>query len=156
MAGLVTNGMINLWTDRSAESVIPTGQKEIEMKNKKLFILVIGLALVSLVLAACGTSKFPTGKFIKSGTTDYGILFNPDGTFSVFEGYDVFVTGTYSVDGNVFTETSNDGGCSTNVSFTYKFDGTNLTFNYVGDPADDVACGGRNADFNNVTYTLSK
>ncbi len=126
------------------------------MKNNKLFVLVIGLVLVSLVLAACGTSKFPTGKFIKSGTENYGLVFSPDGTFYVFEGVDIFVTGTYSVDGNVFTETSNTGGCSTNVNFTYKFDGTNLTFNYQGDPADDIACTGRYNDFNNVTYSLSK
>ena len=127
------------------------------MKNKRLVILVTGLMLVSLVLAGCGGKpEFPTGKFIQSGTTDYGLMFKSDGTFSVFEGDTTFVTGTYSVDVNVFTETSNTGGCSTDVSFTYTFDGTNLTFNYVGDPADDVACGGRNADFNNVTYTLSK
>lgn len=127
------------------------------MKNKKLIVLVIGLALVSVVFAACSTSKpFPTGRFIKSGTTDYGLMFNSDGTFLVFEGVDVFVTGTYTVEGDIFTETSNTGGCDTNVSFTYKYDGTNLTFNYIGDPADDIACSGRYSDFNNVTYTLSK
>ena len=128
------------------------------MKNKKLLVLVFGLVFVSLILAACGTSKttFPTGKFIKSGTTDYKLVFNPDGTFLVSSGGTNLITGTYSVDGNVLTETSNDGGCSTDVSFTYTFDGTNLTFNYVGTPADDMACSGRYRDFNNVTYILSK
>ena len=33
----------------------------------------------------------------------------PDGTFSVFSGDNTFVTGTYKVDGDTFTETSNDG-----------------------------------------------
>jgi hypothetical protein len=42
------------------------------------------------------------------------------------------------------------------MAFTYALDGTNLTFNYLGDPDDDAACGGRHTDFNNVTYTLSK
>jgi hypothetical protein len=99
-------------------------------------------------------SKFPNGKFIKAGTTNYGLLFNADETFSVFEGDNTFVRATYTVEGNVITETSNTGGCETNESFTYTFDGTNLTFNYVGNPDDDAACAGRHADFNNVTYTL--
>jgi hypothetical protein len=101
-------------------------------------------------------SDFPTGKFIKAGTTNYGLAFNADGTFQVFDGDNVFVHGTYKAEGNIFTETSNDGGCKTNVSFTYTFDGTNLTFNYAGSPNEDVGCSGRHTDFNNVTYTLSK
>lgn len=105
---------------------------------------------------SAASSSFPTGKFIKSGTTDYGLIFNRDGTFSVFNSGTTLVKGTYSVDGSVFTETSNDGGCKTNVSFTYKSDGKNLTFSYVGNPADDADCTGRNTDFNNVTYTLAK
>lgn len=99
-------------------------------------------------------SNFPQGKFIKAGMTNYGLLFNADGTFSVFEGDNTFVRATYTVEGNVFTETSNTGGCETNESFTYTFDGMNLTFNYVGNPDDDAACAGRHADFNNVSYTL--
>lgn len=125
--------------------------------KKTLFLLVVGLML--LLLSACGSPKeadFPTGKFIKSGETEYGLIFNSDNTFSVFQGETIFVTGTYNVEGDVFTETSNDGGCDTNVSFHYKFDGSKLTFSYVGDPGKDVSCTGRHADFNNVTYTLSK
>ena len=145
------------------------------MKKNILYMVLV----LSFALAACGSAKpastptvipqptdaptkpaaisnFPTGKFIKSGTTNYGLLFNADGTFSAFEGSNTFVRATYSVDGNVFTETSNDGGCKTNVSFTYTFDGTNLTFNYVGNPDDDSACEGRHADFNGATYTLSQ
>jgi major membrane immunogen (membrane-anchored lipoprotein) len=129
------------------------------MKNTKLYLLVVGLMLASLILSACGSAakaKFPTGKFIKSGETDYGLKFNADGTFSVFQGDVTYVTGTYKVKGDVFTETSNDGGCETNVNFNYAFDGSKLTFKYIGDPAKDADCAGRNADFNNVTYTLSK
>jgi len=127
--------------------------------KKNLLVFVIVLLLASLALSACGSSgksSFPTGKFIKSGETDYGLKFNADGTFSVFQGETTYVTGTYKVDGNVFTETSNDGGCDTNVSFNYTFDGSNLTFKYVGDPAKDADCTGRHADFNNVTYALAK
>ena len=94
------------------------------MKSKKLFVAVIGLVFVSLILASCsstsGNANFPTGKFIKSGTMDYGLAFNQDGTFSVFSGPATLVSGTYKVDGNIFTETSNDGGCKTIMDFNYK------------------------------------
>jgi hypothetical protein len=129
------------------------------MNSRMLSRLLIGLILSVLLITGCETSaksNFPTGKFIKSGETDYGLKFNPDGTFSVFQGDNTFVTGTYKVDGRVFTETSNDGGCDTNVNFNYTFNGSNLTLSYVGDPERDIACTGRHADFNNVTYTLLK
>jgi hypothetical protein len=125
--------------------------------KKILFLLVVGLMV--LLLPACGSAEaadFPTGKFIKSGETDYGLKFNSDNTFAVFQGETTYVTGTYKVNGDVFTETSNDGGCDTNVSFHYTFEGSKLTFSYVGDPQKDASCTGRHADFNNVTYTLSK
>lgn len=139
--------------------------------NKKVISIVIGAMLLAMMLGACAPAvstpgavettapkpaeaNFPTGKFIKSGETDYGLKFNADGTFSVFQGENTYVTGTYKVDGDVFTETSNDGGCDTNVSFNYTFDGSNLTFKYAGDPAKDEGCTGRHADFNNVTYSL--
>lgn len=137
------------------------------MKSKNMFVLLAGLTLLSFVLAACGASavteeapaeaaaSFPTGKFIKSGTDDYGLIFNEDGTFTAFSGSYTMVRATYKVEGNVLTETSNNGGCETNVSFNYTFDGANLTFTYAGKPEDD-ACDGRRADFNNVTYVMSK
>jgi hypothetical protein len=130
------------------------------MNRKLLFSLAFGLLLAMLTLSACGGSKasnFPTGKFIKSGETDYGLMFNADGTFSVFvDGNVTVVKGTYTVKGDTFTETGNDGGCESLVDFKYIFDGSNLTFKYAGNPDDDVDCTGRHADFNNVTYTLSK
>ena len=102
------------------------------------------------------SASFPTGKFIKTGATDYGLEFNSDGSFQVFQGENVYVHATYQVTGDTFTETSNDGGCKTNVSFKYAFDGHTLTFKYAGNPDDDVDCTGRRADFNNISYTLSK
>lgn len=129
------------------------------MNSKMMARLLIGLILCVLFLTGCRSaakSNFPTGKFIKSSETDYGLKFNPDGTFSVFQGDNTFVTGTYKANDKIFTETSNDGGCDTNVSFNYTFDGSKLTLSYVGDPEKDASCTGRHADFNNVTYTLSK
>jgi hypothetical protein len=154
-------------------------QKENKMKNKKLLLFVNGLLMISMTTVACTPTaptmaptkvptailqptaaptepavKFPTGKFIKSGTTNYGLVFNEDGTFSVFDRQSMFVNGTYSVDGDIYTEESNDHSCPP-MSFKYMFDGTNLTFNYVGNPAADP-CGGRRTDFDNQTYILSK
>lgn len=130
------------------------------MNAKKLALLALVLLLALLTLAACDgfkQSNFPTGKFIKSGTTDYGLVFNDDGTFSVFiQGGITVVRGTYTVKGDTFTETGNDGGCKSPVDFKYAYDGEKLTFKYAGNPDDDVDCSGRHADFNNVTYTLSK
>jgi hypothetical protein len=130
------------------------------MKAKKLALLALVLLLALLTLSACGGSKqsnFPSGKFIKSGTTDYGLVFNADGTFSVFVNGDVAVVkGTYTVKGDTFTETGNDGGCKSPMEFKYTFDGEKLTFKYAGNAEADRDCDGRYADFNNVTYTLAK
>jgi hypothetical protein len=130
------------------------------MNTKKLLQIVPILVLLSLLLAACGTTSpggenFPTGTFQKAGEPRHGLVFNEDGTFSVFDGTITVVSGTYSVKGDTYTELSNDAGC-TDVpkSFKYTFDGTNLTFSYVDDPAKDTCGGGgRRADFDNVTYT---
>lgn len=121
-------------------------------------LLLAGLLALVMALSACGggNSGFPTGKFIKEGTQEYGLQFNEDGTFAVFNGSQTFVTGTYEVNGSVFTETGNTGGCEPNVDFNYTFDGSKLTFTYVGDPEADKECSGRYADFNNVTYTLTE
>jgi hypothetical protein len=146
------------------------------MKNKILLLLVIGLMLIPLTacvpavtpaatFAPTATTQptetptkpaasFPTGKFVKSGTENYWLIFNEDQTFSVSHGSTTIVSGTYSVDGDIFTDETNSQNCPP-MKFRYTFDGTNLTFNYVGDPADDP-CDGRRADFNNVTYILSK
>jgi len=125
------------------------------MKNKKIFI--IGLLLLSLMLAACGSSNhsgFPTGKFVKSDNVNRVLSFNKDGTFSVFDSSVSLVSGKYSVDGDTVTDVANSQGCPP-MKFMYTFDGKNLTFNYVGIPADDP-CDGRRNDFDNQTYLLSK
>jgi hypothetical protein len=127
--------------------------------KSKLFL--IGVLLFSVVLVACaptspGEASFPTGKFVRSDNEEHGHIFNEDGTWTVFDGDFTIVNATYSVDGDVFTEESNDAGCpDVPKRFKYTFDGTNLTFNYIDDPADDP-CLGRRADFDNVTYILSE
>jgi hypothetical protein len=149
------------------------------MKSKKIFV--IGLLLFSVILAACSTAapvtaptnaltatihptetptelavNFPIGKFVKANDQNHGVIFNNDGTFSVFDGSMTIVNGTYRVEEDTYIETSNDAGCPVPMSFKYTFDGTNLTFNYVSNPVDDPCSGGRGGDFNNVTYIISK
>ena len=98
--------------------------------------------------------SFPIGKLIESGTTDYGLMFNADGTFQAFQGSNIFVHATYSVDGDTSTiKTSEDGRPDVPISFKYTFDAKNLTFNYIGDSADDP-CTARRRDFNNVNHQL--
>ncbi len=132
------------------------------MKHNRIFSLALVFLLLALALAACGgssskASNFPTGKFIKQGETDYGLIFRDDGTFAVFvQGNVTVVNGKYEADSTTFTETGNDVGCKSPMKFKYTFDGSKLTFNYAGNPDDDLDCAGRHADFNNVTYILSK
>jgi hypothetical protein len=133
--------------------------KEIEMKNKKMLLLVSVLILLSILLAACGSKKeanlpFPTGRFLQSGSATHAHVFNEDGTFAVMEGSTTLVVGKYSVNADMITFESDNFGCPP-VSIKYTFDGTNLTFNYPGSPEDDP-CGARRGDFDNVTYTLSE
>jgi hypothetical protein len=128
------------------------------MRNNKLRLLVPVLALLSLLLAACGSTpeaNFPTGKFVRADNANHGFIFNEDGTWIVFDGSSTLVRATYSVEGDVMTEESNDSGCTAvPMKFKYTYDGTNLTFNYVDDPDDDW-CSGRRNDMNNVTYVPS-
>ena len=128
------------------------------MKNR---FLIVGLVLFSLILSACGSSSspaanFPAGKFTKPGNEYSGMYFDKDGTWYAFDYGLHLAEGTYSVKGDVYTEETNNGGCSAPMKFHYIFDGTNLTFSYVDDPAKDADCTGRYEGFNNVTYVLSK
>lgn len=96
--------------------------------------------------------NFPFGTFVKSTDANIQYVFRADGTWSVLDHGQVGASGTFSVDGDIYTETSNDGACEANISFNYTYDGKTLTFNYVGNPEDDK-CVNRTWDFNNISYT---
>jgi hypothetical protein len=133
--------------------------------NKNIILLVISFVLGSLFLAACGASSvdsnFPTGKFVlpDSGGSE-GIYFNEDGTFTAFYyGADV-AKGTYSVEGDLYIEESNDQNNDQNcgktpMSFKYTFDGTNLHFELTDESKNDT-CENRRLSFDGVTYVLEK
>ena len=123
--------------------------------NKKIGLLMIGLVLASLILAACGSSapsNFPTGKFILSDSEYEGIYFNKDGTWSAFAFGQDIAKGTYHVKGDLYTEDASPDACPTAATYKYSFDGTNLKFELVGEDT----CQNRRESYNGITYVLSK
>jgi len=92
-----------------------------------------------LLLAACGSKAettgeltFPTGQFVSTNDPAQGYLFSEDGTFGYyFGGADPVVTGTYTISGDRLTLVDPeevDPLCQGEVTYTWSFDGTNLTF----------------------------
>lgn len=151
------------------------------MKNKHLFMLVVGSILLSLTLAACGPSapspapttipsptlqpieeptqppaSFPTGKFLEPDNEDAGFEFKSDGTWRAFHGIYTTGRGTYSTNGDLYIEETNSENCGTSpMSFKYSFDGTNLKFELTEESINDN-CDGRKMAFDGKTYVLSE
>jgi len=99
-------------------------------------------------------ANFPTaGKFLQNGTANHYIILKEGGIYEVWDGGFRVASGNYKVAGNVFTETSSDANCGPLGSYTYLFDGTNLTFNYIDDPQQDT-CNVRVPNYDNAAYTL--
>lgn len=99
-------------------------------------------------------AAFPTGRFQLKDTPERGLQFNKDGTFNVWADGSDIVDGTYGATDKVYTETSNTVGCPSHIHYSYTFDGANLKFTPLDEPAVD-ACTGRKGDFNNsVTWVL--
>ena len=123
--------------------------------KKQIVLLLIGLLLGSLFLAACGSAvdaNFPTGKFVLSDSEYEGIYFNKDGTWSGFAFGQEIAKGTYHVKGDLYTEESSPEACPTEATYKYSFDGTNLKFELVGEDP----CQNRRESYDGVTYVLSK
>jgi len=132
------------------------------MLKNRLFNGLIGLVLLSLILAACGSassakSSFPTGKFVlPESDGSEGIYFNEDGTFTSFYYGEDVAKGTYSVKGELYIEESNDQNCGKSpMSFRYTFDGANLKFELTDESKTDT-CENRRESFDGVTYVLVK
>jgi hypothetical protein len=120
------------------------------MKACRVHALVVALAFLSVVTAACGpageattapasTTTFPTGKFVSTADQSMAWEFNPDGTWAYYSGSDTPDTqGTYQVQGNVYTELTNDLGaidpkCQAAATYNWAFDGSHLKFTAVSD-----------------------
>lgn len=127
--------------------------------KKNMLLLVIGLMLASLFLSACGSSDksdFPTGKFMNpESEIGEGMEFNSDGTWRAFNSGYTLARGTYSVDGDLYIEETNNGNCPAPMNYKYSFDGTNLKFELTDQSRND-SCPERMKGFDGKTYVLSK
>lgn len=116
------------------------------MKNKRM-VLVVSVILIGLFLiAGCGGSsaEFPSGYFVTEGFSDSGFKFNADGTWATVLYGKEQIHGTYEVNGNVFTELTNDVPtddpvCKSPSKYEWSFDGSKLTFSLVEDECRDRA-----------------
>jgi len=108
-----------------------------------------------LVADTSATANFPdSGKFVENGKNGHYIVFKEGNVYEIYDGGFRVASGTYKVEGNVYTELSSDSNCGPLMSFTYQYDGTNLTYNYIDDPQTDT-CNIRVPDYNNATYSLA-
>lgn len=111
------------------------------MNSIKLDKFLLSLGLVVLLLAACSRdrTRFPTGKFEALGSSGtIHLEFKPDGTFLHYAGAVVVWQGTYTTDGDVYTETSNtapssDPRCHASARYNWFYDGTTLEFSLLED-----------------------
>ena len=123
-------------------------------KLKCIYVVtVVALLLVpTMVVTACvsftgSTSEFPTGKFVHDVVKTWIFQFNEDGTWLYYFGdTSPEVEGTYSIDDNLYTETSaNDPDCPFPATYKWTYKGLKLTFNLVGedkcDPRKDAMDG---------------
>jgi hypothetical protein len=100
-------------------------------------------------------SAFPTGTFVHEHHKDWAFQFNEDGTWLYFFGNLKVpeVKGTYSVDGDLYTETScSDPACPFPATYKWTYDGQNLTFQLVGGDQ----CGPRRSAYDGQTYVKSE
>jgi hypothetical protein len=86
---------------------------------------------------------FPTGTFFHKHPATFCVWqFNEDGTWAYFwkvmstdvTGREPYLRGTYAVDGNLYSETSNsDTDCPWPATYTWTYDGQTLAFQVVGE-----------------------
>ena len=124
--------------------------------NKNILLLVIGLMLGSLFLAACGTKSpddygFPTGKFAWAESEFVGMYLNEDMTWSGFYYGEEVDKGTYDVNDNLYTQETSQV-CPSPATYEWSFDGTNLTFKLHGEDTCDI----RRESFDGQTFILTE
>jgi len=124
--------------------------------NKNIILMVIGLVLSSLVLAACGAGSpsdfgFPTGKFVWEGSDLQGIYLNEDKTWSAFYYGESVDEGTFKVTEDLYTQETSQV-CPSPATYEWSFDGTNLKFKLRGEDTCDI----RRESFDGQTFILTK
>ena len=134
-------------------------------KSKCVYVItvVVFLLITTLVFTACVSSngvkstlmvKFPTGKFVHETVKTWIFQFNEDGTWLYyFDSTLPEVEGTYSIDGNLYTETSvNDPDCPFPATYKWTYDGLKLIFTLVG----EEKCGPRKGAYDGQAYIKSE
>lgn len=122
-------------------------------KRFSKFVLVLFVGALLLVACASGATGFPSGKFYLTGSErTEGFEFKSDGTFNYFNADTLVMEGTYSIDGEVYTETSNtassdDPNCKAPSMYSWSFDGSTLRFSLVED-----LCGPRRSTYTDYLY----
>ncbi len=131
------------------------------MNRKRLLAPMIGFGFVLMLLVSCATPSptttlvFPTGTFVHERNKNWAFQFNEDGSWLYFFGSLEIpeVEGTYSVDGNLYTETSvSDPSCPFPATYTWTYDSQNLAFQLFG---EDL-CGPRRGAYDGQTYIKSE
>jgi hypothetical protein len=129
------------------------------MKNNWKSIMLAAVMVVVLALSACGgadKSGFPTGKFVNPNDVDGGgFEFKDDGTWIAFNKYFTQARGQYTVEGDIYTEVTNNGDCPAPMDYKFSFDGSTLTFELTEGSQNDT-CEARKLAFDGVTYVLEK
>ena len=98
--------------------------------------------------------KFPTGVLVHETRSNLTIQFNDDGRYVVRVNDLVDATGTYTIRGNQYTEDTDYPPCKNarTATYTWAFDGRNLTFQLVGE--DD--CTVRRRSLDGVTWVVQE
>lgn len=97
---------------------------------------------------------FQPGKYIPSYDPNSYFTFREDGRWAHYAGGTLIVSGTYRVEGDLYFQLTNSGGCPP-TSFKYTFDGKFLKFQLTDESKADT-CGERKDLYNNKTYILSE
>jgi hypothetical protein len=124
-----------------------------------LAVLVLALALsgcaAMTAAAPAAPPAFPIGKLTLQSDKTRTLQFNKDGTFAALASDMRLVGGTYTVQGDTYTEISDDQGCPSPRHYKFTITGTSLVFHPVEDPKTDP-CDGRTSDFGETaTWVIS-
>ena len=94
--------------------------------------------------------EFPAGVFVHEGNGSWELQFNDDGTYLFFANGAVDATGSYSIAGDLYIETTDYAPCRHARTATYRwaFDGWRLAFQLVGEDG----CSPRRSSLDGVSW----
>lgn len=101
-------------------------------------------------------APFPTGKFTNPNDSFSGFYYYDDGTYAYFQDGSILVEGTYTIDGDILSDTvgglaAEEEGCGEPATYRWAYDGTNLNFTLVGEDN----CAGRKSTMDGSTWVYA-